>query len=252
MAKLYGPAPTAVYKATALTNNSGFNATTFMSKWESVKGAMLYRPTALTTVALSNNTTEVRVSLDRGGGVLEIRTIFSYATGSYNDEGAVWGFASEPQSGDFTFTQETRTLSKQVAKLYGPITVQERTYAGTIREATPTCVSAFNSATFTDNATIKSSSREFTVLTASHDYEVGYDLSATDTDSQTISLVYHGSSNDMAAFGVTVNGSSENTAHIDLTSTSQTVYKTKKITKLYGAVSDGNGGYETKLIYEDI
>ena len=28
-------------------------------------------------------------------------------------------------------------------------------------------------------------------------------------------------------------------------------YVTKKITKLYGAVSDGNGGYETKLIYED-
>lgn len=121
MAKLYGPAPTTAYKVTALTNNSGFNATTFMSKWESVKGAMLYPPTTLTTVVLSNNTTEARVRLDKGGGVFEIITIFSYTTGAYNDEGAVWGFASEPQAGDFTSTQETRMLSKRVAKLYGPI-----------------------------------------------------------------------------------------------------------------------------------
>lgn len=126
MGKIYGAKNTPVYRATALSDNPGFDAATFMSKWESEKGVMLYPPTVLQIVALSANTSEARVTLDRGGGVLDKRTIFSYTTGAYNDEGAVWGFASEPQNGDFTSTQESRSLTKQVNKLYGSVNGQTK------------------------------------------------------------------------------------------------------------------------------
>ena len=127
MGKIYGAKNTPAYRVTALSNNPGFNATTFVSKWESEKGVMLYPPTILQIVPLSNNTSEARVALDRGGGVLDKRTIFSYTTGVYNDEGAMWGFASEPQNGDFTSTQESRSLTKQVNKLYGSFNGQTKT-----------------------------------------------------------------------------------------------------------------------------
>lgn len=116
--KMYGPVSVTAYEATALTNNTGFDATTFTSKWESWKGVMEYPPLRLQARRATGMPVDVVVTLDRGGGSLVSYTIFTYTDGAYNDEGAVWGFASEPQNGVFTSTSTTKIVTKKITKLY--------------------------------------------------------------------------------------------------------------------------------------
>lgn len=241
MGKLYGQAPTTVYMVTALTNNSGFNATTFMTKWESTKGAMLYPPATLITVALSGNITEARVRLDMGGGVLENRTIFSYTTGAYNDEGVAWGFVSEPQNGDFTSTTETRALAREVKKLYGSVPTQVNTYSGEPRVAG---TATFDASIFNANSTIKGIQGTISYLQFKDDADRVYLYAYLTDTTQIVLLDSEGVPGTFEEYGITQHVLDQ-VGYIDLTATTATQNLTKQIKKLYGSV---NG--ETKVVYE--
>lgn len=242
--QLYGPAPTPVYIATELTNNSGFNAITFMSKWESTRGVMLYSPTMLTTTTVKNMT-EVRVRLDKGGGTFETKTIFLYTTGSYSNEGAEWGFASEPQNGYFTSVQETRTLSKKVVKLYGSVMRPITTVIGVIE---PTDVAgnilAFDGDVFWVAAknTIEASGKTPDYLSIDSAHSSYGDLMLHYTDGTVVSLA----SVNYARYGLTLSDAPQRGSdYVHLTMSTSTQNVATLIKKLYGSV---NG--QTKLIYE--
>ena len=116
--KLYGPANATAYEVTALTNNTGFDATTFMSKYRTEYGEMFDEPYQLIVVILPGD----------GGGTVNIRfsntqymKLVGQWSGAYDDSLSVWGFAQQPAAGDFSSTNSTILVTKKIVKLYGSV-----------------------------------------------------------------------------------------------------------------------------------
>lgn len=253
MAKAYGPVATIVYTITALSNNVGFNATTFTNKYNSTYGAILVEPKDITVVTMGG---DVRVHFRDINDNLSF--LFSYTPGAYNGEGVDWGFASEPIAGTFTYTSTASGYhSEEIEKLYGSVLLRYiDTLSGNIVAGGAGNVTSFSSNTFknkigADFGGSKTLDRIDVVWNA---VKSGGDLIVHFTDSTSETLFTDGLGAAFSQYGITlvtpVGARVTGTDQIALTVTYAEAYKTKKIMKLYGPIPDGNGGFITKLIYE--
>lgn len=116
--KLYGPeqVTTLTYTVTDIANNTGFDATTFMSKYNTEYGDLTKEPGTLLVGETPAGSGSMKAFLYDSNNTM-INLLFDWTKYSYNDEGLVWGFASEPASGTVTSTSTTQT-SYQTKRIY--------------------------------------------------------------------------------------------------------------------------------------
>ena len=124
--KLYGSAEK--WTMTAIENNN-VNMNTFMNKFESTYGPIMYVPNGGESpdklrVHYYSSRNEHDVYILRWDANTDF--LFSYGT-VYNDEGLDWGFSSEPVDGNITRNHNTR-ISKKVLRLYGSVNGQTKLF----------------------------------------------------------------------------------------------------------------------------
>lgn len=116
--KLYGPeqVSTLTYTVTDIANNTGFDSTTFMSKYNTEYGDLTKEPATLLVGEIPAGSGSMKAFLYDSNNTM-IHLLFDWTKYSYNDEGLVWGFASEPASGTVTSTSTTQT-SYQTKRIF--------------------------------------------------------------------------------------------------------------------------------------
>ena len=109
------------YIVTGFANNQGFNSNTFMNKYNSTYGLITEQPTRLDLTTVGSTTyVFLRFANDS-------QSLFQW-TGTYANQGVVWGFNNGVYSGDAysTSTQVDEDVSKKITKLYGSVNGQTK------------------------------------------------------------------------------------------------------------------------------
>lgn len=117
--KLYGGVkePVFEYKISSFANNPGFNPGFFETTWKGVYGIMTKEPDHL--AVYSGGTTAVTLVFSNG----DIKQLFTYS-GSYTNQGAIWGFAQAPANGAATYSSSFVGYdykARKIVKLYGSV-----------------------------------------------------------------------------------------------------------------------------------
>lgn len=124
--KLYGSVdqPYTVYGVGSITNNLVSGAT-LTTQYRATYGAMLVAPSELEVIVDSSTTSVTLKFSDNSTQVL-----FSY-TGTYTNQGLIWGFEQAPANGVVSATTSTeyKQVAKLIDKLYGSVNgVTKRIY----------------------------------------------------------------------------------------------------------------------------
>lgn len=143
-------------------------------------------------------------------------------------------------------------LSKEIKKMYGPVTSHDLTAVTGVIRTGATQVTAFNGATFVSAAASqlnKLKTVDYLAVVMAKKSNVQHRLYVHYTDGTSQNFFTAGSLADYTTYGITASeytGETSVTDYIDLTPTYTNVSIAKKIVKIYGSV---NGS--AKLIYED-
>lgn len=178
-----------------------------------------------------------------------------YYRGRIKDSGGNWG--------PYTPLDLRLTTLAETGKLYGSVGGQENVYSGTIRSGSEDYFASFDANTFNNNPATLALPYPADYLRSKFDAADGANLVAHLTNGSTELLAeYDTTGEQLAAFGVAVKMDRplDVMRYIDLTSSTQTVYRSKKIQKLYGSVGGqtkeivklyGSVNGQTKLVYQN-